>query len=118
MHGVGAVAGGNRLSALLFAIIPALSTSTFKDVDYQGHGLLEILDSGLINVLLPLAALGIALAVSKRLRPERLKSEFLNDDSIATLKLYSHWRFALKWLAPGAILLSFAVAIIGFLRSL
>lgn len=105
------------VAALLFAVVPSLSTSVLKDVTFRGHGLLEILDNLLVNVLLPLAALLIAFVVAKRLRPDKIESEFINDDSIATRKLYSHWLFAMRWLAPGMILLAFAVALESFILS-
>ena len=95
-----------------------LSTSALRGVSFHGQGLLELLDGFLIDILLPLAALGLALGVSKRLSRERLESEFVNDDSIATKKLFSHWIFAVRWFAPGVIILAFVVAGLGLLRSL
>jgi NSS family neurotransmitter:Na+ symporter len=106
------------LAAFAFAIVPALSTSTLASVEIGGHGLLEILDTVLINGLLPLAALGIALAVSRRLKKAQVESEFLNDDSIATRKMYAHWIFAMRWLAPSVIIFAFLLAFAGFVRSL
>ena len=102
------------LAAFGLAIIPALSSSTFAGVQLNGHGLLEILDGALINGLLPIAALGLAVAVSSRLKEETVRSEFVNDESIATQKLYSHWIFVMRWIAPGAIILSFVLAGWGF----
>lgn len=104
-------------AALLFAIIPSLSTSVLKDVTFRGHPLLEILDNVLVNVFLPLAALGIAYVVAKRLKTDKVESEFINDDSIATRKLYSHWLFAMRWLAPGVILFAIALALGTFVAS-
>ena len=85
-------------------------------VSYRGHGLLVILDGLLITFLLPLAALGISLAVALGLKPEDVQAEFVNDDSIATRKLYSHWVFALKWLVPAVMLMAFASAFYGLIR--
>ena len=102
------------LAAFSLAIVPALSTSVLRNVSFRGHGLLELLDGILVNWMLPMAALGIAFAVSKRLAPEKVEQEFINDDSIATRKLYSHWKFVMRWLAPGLILFAFATALIGF----
>jgi NSS family neurotransmitter:Na+ symporter len=105
------------LAAISLAVVPALSTSVFRNVSFRGHGLLELLDGILVNWMLPVAALGIAFAVSKRLAPAQVESEFVNDDSIATRKLYSHWKFVLRWMAPTLILFAFAVALIGFIAS-
>jgi NSS family neurotransmitter:Na+ symporter len=106
------------LAAFLFASLPALSTSVLKNVTFQGHGFLEILDNVLVNVFLPLAGLGLAYVVVKRLKAERIESEFINDDSIATRKLYSHWLFVMHWLAPGTILCAFVLAAITLMRSM
>lgn len=106
------------LAAFAFAIVPALSTSAFSGVEWRGHSLLEILDAVLVNGFLPLAALGLAFAVSRRLKLVQAEMEFVNDDSIATRKMYSHWLFAMRWLAPGVILIAFLAAGFGFVRSL
>jgi len=106
------------IAAFFFAIVPALSTSALKGVEFRGHGLLEILDGVLINGLLPVAALGIAFAVSRRMKTEEVEAEFINDASIATKKLYSHWLFAMRWLAPLVILTAFALASYGAIRAI
>lgn len=103
--------------AFLMAVLPALSTSVLGGVSFRGHGLLELLDGILVNWMLPLAALGVSIAVATQLPSERLESEFINDDSAATRKLYSHWRFAMRWMAPTIILLAFALALVGFTLS-
>lgn len=103
-------------AALSLAVIPALSTSVFGDVRFRDLNLLEILDSAVIGVFLPLVALAISIGVSRRLDINKLQSEFINDDSVATRKLFSHWLFAIRWFAPGAILLAFALAIWGLVR--
>ena len=79
--------------ALLLAIFPALSTSVLRGVNYQGRGLLEILDAILINGILPLIALGISWIVSYNLKPDLKRHEFMMDDAPGTDKLYSHWGF-------------------------
>ncbi len=105
------------LVAFMLSVIPALSTSVLSGVQLRGNGLLEILDGALITILLPIAALGISLAVALGLKREDVEAEFINDDSIATRKLYSHWFFALKWLVPGVVLTAFAFALYGWLRA-
>ena len=94
-------------------ILPALSTSVLKNVGVRGHGLLEILDGILINGILPISALGIAFLMARKLRREKAEEEFVNDESAATETLYSHWLFAIKWVAPTVILFSLGLAAIG-----
>jgi NSS family neurotransmitter:Na+ symporter len=102
--------------ACLLGVLPALSTSTFHNFTVRGHGLLEVLDGILINGLLPISALGVSFVMMRKMKRERLKEEFLNDDSEATEVLYSHWLFALKWVAPTTIILSLGMAVWGLLR--
>lgn len=92
------------------AVVPALSTSSFRFVHYRSYGLLELFDALLINGLVPLSALGIAYLTATRLKASDVQLEFINDDSIATRKLYSHWVFVMKWLAPAVILGAIALA--------
>lgn len=103
-------------AAFVIGIIPALSTSSLRNFSVGGQGLLEVMDNVLINGLLPIAALGLSVAVSLRLKPERIREEFINDESLATQKLFSHWVFVLRWIVPGAIVFAFALAFVGFLR--
>jgi neurotransmitter:Na+ symporter, NSS family len=104
--------------AFALGIGPALSTSVLKNVVLRGHGLLEILDGLLINGLLPISALGIAFLTARKLKRERAEEEFVNDESAATETLYSHWLFAMKWVAPVIILLSLGLAAIGLIAAL
>ena len=99
--------------ACLIGALPALSTSALRGVNFRGHGMLEILDGILINGLLPLSALGVAFLTARKLKRERAEAEFVNDESIATQTLYSHWLFVMKWVAPILILGSLALALLG-----
>ena len=105
------VSGG---AALFCAILPALSTSYFKTFRFQGHNLLEVLDGVLVNGLLPLVTLGLAFGLARYLKDERTADEFVNDESLATHKLYSHWIFGVKWVAPVVIVGAFVLAAVGF----
>ncbi len=102
--------------AFCLAVFPALSTSTFQNFSYHGRGLLEILDALLINGVLPLTALGISYVVSKYLRTELKKREFINDESMATDRLFSHWSFVIKWVAPTLILGALLLEIVALVR--
>lgn len=103
------------VAAFCLAVFPALSTSVLENVRYQGRGLLEIVDAVVINGLLPLTALGLAFIVSKYLRQDLKKREFVNDESMATDRLFSHWSFVVKWVAPILILGALALEIISLI---
>lgn len=104
--------------ATIIGVMPALSTSALKGVNFRGHGMLEILDAILIDALLPLSALGIAFLMARKLKRDTAEDEFINDESVATQTLYSHWFFVIKWLAPvlisGSILLA-ALGLVGLI---
>jgi SNF family Na+-dependent transporter len=95
--------------------LPALSTSVLRGVNVDGHSLMEILDGVLVNGLLPLAALGLAYGAGRHLTDQATQAEFINDASIATHKLYSHWIFSVRYIVPIAIAGAYALALIGFL---
>jgi NSS family neurotransmitter:Na+ symporter len=101
--------------AFIGAILPALSTSVLRGVNVDGHSLMEILDGVLVNGLLPLAALGLAYGAGRHLTDQATQAEFINDASIATHKLYSHWIFSVRYIVPIAIAGAYALALIGFL---
>lgn len=103
------------VTAFVIGILPALSTSFLNHVQFAGLGLLEVMDAVLINVFLPLSGLGIAIAVAVRLKPGRVEQEFLNDESLATQKLYSHWVFAIRWIVPCTIIAALLLAGFGLL---
>jgi NSS family neurotransmitter:Na+ symporter len=104
------------LAALLLGVVPALSSSTFKSVRFEGKSLLEILDSFLINVLLPLIALGIAWAVRKGLRPNEQKKLFVDTDKIESVALYPHWEMVMKWVIPMMIGFAFFLQILALIK--
>ncbi len=98
--------------ALGVAIVPALSSSFLSGIQYRGHGVLQILDEILINIILPLIALGLCYIFSHYLKDEVKKSEFINDESPTTLKLFSHWIFIIKWVVPTTIITALLLAAI------
>jgi NSS family neurotransmitter:Na+ symporter len=102
-------------AACAVGVIPALSTSKFGNVNVRGLGFFELLDSILINGILPVSALGVSWLIARKLKRERAEEEFVNDETIATQMLYSHWSFVMKVLARGIILGSIVLALLGLL---
>lgn len=97
---------------VLCASIPALSSSGFEKITVRGESLFTLWDSLVVNVLLPIGVLAFCLALSKKLRTRPAVLEFVNDDSLVTQTLYSHWRFTVRYVAPiviiSCLLLAFA----------
>ena len=92
-------------ATVVCAVIPALSSSVLDDVTVNGRSLFLFWDSVVVNGLLPLGVLAFCLALSKKLKAAPAIHEFVNDDSLVTQTLYSHWRFAIRFLIPSIIVM-------------
>jgi SNF family Na+-dependent transporter len=68
----------------------------------------------IVNVLLPVGVLAFCLALSKKLKAKPAINEFVNDDSLVTQTLYSHWRLIVRVIAPLVISISLAMAFVAF----
>jgi NSS family neurotransmitter:Na+ symporter len=104
----GWVVGG---ATVVCAIIPALSSSVLKNVTINGLALFSIWDSVVVNGILPIGVLAFCLALSKKLKAKPAIGEFINDDSLVTQTLYSHWRFAIRVFTPWVITLCLMIAL-------
>ncbi len=88
----------------ILALIPALSSSVFKDVQIGGASIMEVWDNVLVNWMLPIVALIVSQVVVRRLDREAQAKEFDSIPSAAMGQLYAHWRFAIRYLAPLLVL--------------
>ncbi len=101
---------------LLIGTLPAMSSSAFKVLRVGGRSMLELLDGFLINVFLPLIALGIAWAIRKGLNKKEQEKIFVDDDKIESVALYPHWEMVMKWVIPLMIGFAFFLQVLSFLR--
>lgn len=99
--------------ALVLTILPALSSSVFKDIRVLGRSLIESLDSLLINWLLPMVALGILVAYNRGTTEKEKELSFVDKDKFVSYTMYPHWSFTLKWAAPAVIVLGLVLQILG-----
>lgn len=97
----------------LLALLPALSSTLFKGFRFRGQGLLEVLDGLLINWMLPVTALIVSQLIYYRLERKKLESEFIDPESLSSVKLYSHWMFVLRYVAPTVIGLALLLQVWG-----
>ncbi len=97
---------------MLFAVVPAMSSSSLSDIRLGGRGMLEFLDAKMINWMLPVAALIISQVVTYRIDQALQKAEFPDDQSASLSKLYSHWRFTMRFLAPALILIALILQVL------
>ena len=100
--------------SVLGAIGPALSSSVFRNLRVAGYSLFGFWDAIVVNGLMPVGVLMFCLAVSRRIKAEKMIAEFVNDDSLVTQKLYSHWRMVVTVVIPALIVVCLAPALIGF----
>jgi NSS family neurotransmitter:Na+ symporter len=105
-------------AALLLGALPALSSSTFKVLRIEGKSLLEILDSFLINVFLPLIALGIAWAIRKGLNKKEQEKLFVDSAKIESVALYPHWKIVMTWVIPMMIGFAFFLQILALMKGI
>ncbi len=99
--------------ALILTILPALSSSIFKDIRVGGRSLIENLDSLLINWLLPLVALGILIAFNRGVSDKEKELGFVDKDKFVSYSMYPHWMFVLKWAGPVVIIVGLLLQVIG-----
>lgn len=99
---------------VLCASVPSLSSSGLRSVTVRGQSLFSLWDSVVVNILLPIGVLMFCLALAKKLKAGPAIQEFVNDDSLVTQTLYSHWRFIVRFIAPIIIAASLVIALVAF----
>ena len=104
------------IAALIGSSVPALSSSVLSEVTILERPLLVAWDAILVNVLMPIGVLLMSWLLASRVSQKNANREFANDESLVTQSLYPYWRWAMRWLVPGAILISFALAGVALLR--
>ncbi|MBX7232455.1 MAG: sodium-dependent transporter [Bdellovibrionales bacterium] len=99
----------------VISIIPALSTNALNSITIGGHSTLEAWDGFVVNWLLTLSALIISIVVVRRIDQAVLKADFEDNakkNSPAMAKIFVHWWFAIRFLAPALCLLGLALQLI------
>ncbi len=105
-------------AALFLAVFPAMSSTTFGNVQIGGRPLLENLDSFLINFFLPLIALGMAWVIGSGLKKPQKEKLFVNSQNIESVALFPYWTWFVRWLVPFLIILAFVLqASVSFAQS-
>lgn len=103
--------------ALALATLPSFSSSLFRGVHGRDLGLMETMDSVLINWILPVIALGLAVSISLGMSEREKEAQFIDRNRFVSYSMYPHWKWALKWFAPGFILLGLFLQVLGLLLS-
>jgi NSS family neurotransmitter:Na+ symporter len=93
-------------------LVPALSSTAFREFRIHERGLLEFLDGALINWFLPLTTLGMCLAVGYALKDESRKNEFFASSRVVIPRIYRDWNAIIRWMAPVLILLALVLQLL------
>lgn len=99
--------------ALLVGSLPAFSSTVFSGVQVIGKSLMEVIDSVLINWILPLIALGLAISINLGMSEAEKEGQFIDKKRFVSYSMYPHWKWAIKWFAPGVIILGMLLQILG-----
>lgn len=103
------------LFCLLLALLPALSSSLFKDMSFFNHSVLQLLDYGLIHVLLPVMAFLLVILLTKLIKQrEQLDLEFqgvdgdkVSEEFRSEKSGFREWIFLLKYWVPLVVIMAF-----------
>ncbi|MFN7905870.1 MAG: sodium-dependent transporter [Pseudobdellovibrionaceae bacterium] len=104
------------LLALVLAAVPSLVSMLF--FNHQGQmntGLIELLDSVLINWVLPVVAFGVSLVVCYGFKESEIRDEFMSEKHMVSTAMYPHWRFSIRWLTPAIIAIGLILQIVDIL---
>ncbi len=101
------------ISILMMTVFPAFSGTIFKNIKILGRSVIEIFDSILINIMLPMAVLGMVIIFFKTLSESDRKKLFINDEFPTSVAMYSHWVFFVKWCVPVVIILGLLMLFVG-----
>ncbi|MFZ4405283.1 MAG: sodium-dependent transporter, partial [Pseudobdellovibrionaceae bacterium] len=102
-------------AALLFSILPALSSTVLKDFTWGKKSLIEILDTVLINWILPLVALGFVWLFASGTSASWRQKEFVDKTRFVSTVMYEYWEKSLLWLIPGLIIFAYVLQVIDLL---
>lgn len=99
--------------ALVLAAIPSFSSSLFRNVHFFGKGIMESMDSLLINWILPVIALGLLVSINYGMSEKEKEAQFIDKDRFVSYSMYPHWKWVLRWYAPGFIIVGMLLQILG-----
>lgn len=101
------------IGALVVAVFPAVSSNFLLHFRPFGKGILEFLDSFLINWYLPPVAILIAWIFVRNANQLELRENFITAEQPETVTLFPYWIFILRWVAPGVIALGVLLQVFG-----
>jgi NSS family neurotransmitter:Na+ symporter len=101
--------------ALVLAMLPSFSSTVFRNVQVYGKGLMELMDSVLINWILPVIALGLLISINGGMSEKDKETQFIDKERFVSYSMYPHWKWVIRWYAPGFIIFGMLLQILGLI---
>lgn len=101
------------LGVLIVSFFPALLGTISQTSSHRS--ILEILDSVLVNWMLPIAALVFCYLFSKGLRKEEVREIFNEQGKVESQALFPHWWAMVRFGIPGLILTGLVLQIVDWI---
>lgn len=99
---------------LVMTIFPAFSGTIFKNVKVLGRSVIESFDFTLINVFLPIAALGMIIVFFASITSSDRKKSFVDENKPTSSVMYNQWVWVLKWAVPVVIGLGLVLLLLDY----
>ncbi len=101
------------IASLVLATIPSVINSfVFNRQGHMGTGLIEALDSLLINWVLPVVAFGVSLVICDGFKESEIRADFVSEKHLVSTTMYPHWWFSVRWLTPILIAIGLLLQVI------
>ena len=97
------------LLALVISFFPALFGAIYQDS--RNGSFLELLDSVLVNGLMPILALAFCVMLSRGLKTKEVEEVFQEQDKVESLALFPHWQRMIRYGIPALIVLGLVMQV-------
>jgi NSS family neurotransmitter:Na+ symporter len=104
------------LATIISSIVPALSSTVFKDVLVGGHNLFEFIDFVLIDWIVPIVALVFSQIVVYEVNEKMKVDEFAGLEGASRDILYTQWSILMKWVVPSVIVFALILQFVGLFQ--
>lgn len=98
-------AWGAGFIILTVSLLPSLGAQFFSEVFNFPISAIEVMDSFLVHLLLPLVNLGFIFVFIFSFDKNQLKTLFTKKNQIVSEAIFPYWYFSIKWLTPILIVL-------------
>ena len=97
------------------SLIPAFSGSYLRQFRWSDKGILELVDSVVINWILPLIILGMSIAIARGMSESEKEKWFVNSHKVESATLFPYWKSMMLWGVPLTVGVALLLQMIGLL---